>query len=140
MVEKTIDTKAKAAFQLCFSNKKIDQNCPCGNQPANSTVAKSQSSTMKDLWVEKPKVQDLELLSSFQCLNNNKLSKKVWKEKKKEQYQRDQKCQKGSTLATRVNTAQTNKLYQKNKNRDCLDKTLHDSSLIQYYSYQKLDH
>ena len=62
MVKKAIDAEAKSALRPRSSIKKIDQNYPQGNKPANSTVAKSQSSVMKDLWTEKPKTRGLESL------------------------------------------------------------------------------
>ena len=57
MVKKAVNAKAKSALQPCSSTKKIDQNCPRSNQPANSTIAKSQDSAMKDPQSEEPKVQ-----------------------------------------------------------------------------------
>ena len=56
MVKKIVNTEAKSALWPCSSTKKMDQNCPPDNRPANSTVAKSQSSAMKDLQVEEYKV------------------------------------------------------------------------------------
>ena len=44
----------------------MDQNCPLGNQLANSTLAKSQGSAMKDPQMEKPKVWGTKLSSSPQ--------------------------------------------------------------------------
>ena len=85
MVKKTIDAKAKSALQSRSSTKEIDQNCPRGNQQANSTIAKCQSNTMKDLWVKEFKVRDPEL-SGPQGFES---SKKARKEKKKGQRQRD---------------------------------------------------
>ena len=56
MVKKVVDAKLKSALQPHSSTKKMDQNYFWGNQPTNSTVAKSQSSTMKDPRLEEPKV------------------------------------------------------------------------------------
>ena len=58
MVKKTIDAKAKSAFRPRSSTKKMDQNCPRGNRPSNSPIAKSQDSAMKDPWTKEPKVRD----------------------------------------------------------------------------------
>lgn len=88
MVKKAVNVKAKLAFQSCFNTGKIDQNYPYGNQLANSTIIKSQGSTMKDSWVEEPKTQGPKSLSgpqlsmsSFQY--SNKPFEKAQKEKKK---------------------------------------------------------
>ena len=63
MVKKTLNNKTKLDLQPCSSTKKIDQNCPRGNRPANFIGAKSQSSSNKDPRMEKPKVQDTKFLS-----------------------------------------------------------------------------
>ena len=136
MVKKAIDAEAKLAFWPCSSTKKMNQNCPRGNQPANSTIAKSQSNTMKNSQVEKSKVRGLEL-SVSQHSNNNEPSKKAWKKKKKEWRQRNQDCREGSILATRVNAAHSGEPYQK-KNRDRLGRASRDTSQIKYYNCQKL--
>ena len=72
---------------------------------------------MKDLWTKKPKVRDTKSLSGPQCSDS---SEKIWKEKKKEQQQRDWEYQKGSTPATGVNTAQTKKPHQKEEEKTLL--------------------
>ena len=85
IVKKAVDAEAKLTLRPCSSTKKIDQNCPRSSWPANSTIAKSQGSAMKDPRTEEPKVWGIEsALGSPQCSNNNKLSDKAWKEKKKE--------------------------------------------------------
>ena len=89
MVKKAVNTKAKSTFWSRFSTKEIDQNCSWGNWPANFTIAKSQGSAIKDLWMEKPKVQDTE---SSLNLQHSEFSKKTRKKKKKKQHQRSQKC------------------------------------------------
>ena len=104
IVKKAIDVEAKLALCPRSSTKEIDQNCPRGNWPANSTVAKSQGSAIKDSETEKPKVRDTEAPSGPQ---RSEFFEKAWKEKKKEQRQRDQECQKGSTPASGVNTVQS---------------------------------
>ena len=110
MVKKAVNAKAKSALQLRSSTKEIDQNCPQVSQPANSTIAKSQSSIMKDSRMEKPKVRGTESASDLpQRSNNNELSDKAWKEMKKERRQRDQKRREGSTLTIGVNAAKTGK-------------------------------
>ena len=48
MVKKVVNAKAKSALWLCSGIKEIDQHFPWGNQLANSTIAKSQGSVMKD--------------------------------------------------------------------------------------------
>ena len=58
MVKKAVDAKAKSALRPRSSTKKMDQNHPQGNRPANSTIARSQGSNMKDSWTEEPEVQD----------------------------------------------------------------------------------
>ena len=74
MVKKTVDVKTKSALWPCSNTKKIDQNCPRSNRPAHSTISKSQSSAMKEPWVEKPNVQGAKSLSDPQRSNNNKFS------------------------------------------------------------------
>lgn len=64
IIKKTISSKGKLALWSCSRTKKIDQNCPRGNKLANSTIAKSQSSSVKDPRVEKPKVQGKKSSSS----------------------------------------------------------------------------
>ena len=85
MVKKAVNAKAKSALQPRSSTKEMDQNCPRGNRPANSTIAKSQGSAMKDLWSEKLKVWGTESSSS----QRSESSKKARKEKKKEQRRKD---------------------------------------------------
>ena len=112
MVKKVVNAKAKSAFQPCFGIKKIDQNYSWSNQSTNSTIVKSQSSTMKDPQSKELQVQGIELSSSPQHF---KSSKKVWKKKKKEQCRKDQKHRKSSIPANGVNAAQTGEPYQKKK-------------------------
>ena len=82
MVKKAIDAEAKLALQPCSNTKEIDQHCPRSNLSANSTIAKSQGSAIKDLLTEKPKVQGTKSLFGPQ---HSKFSEKARKEKKKEQ-------------------------------------------------------
>ena len=56
MVKNAVDVEAKAALRRCSSTKKIDQNCLRSSQSANSNLAKSQDSIMKDPQIEKSKV------------------------------------------------------------------------------------
>ena len=48
IVKKAVDAEAKLALQTCSSTKEMDLNCPWGNRLANSTIAKSQGSAIKD--------------------------------------------------------------------------------------------
>ena len=80
MIKKAVDVKAKSTLWLCFNTKKMDQNYLWGNWPANSTIAKSQDSTIKNFQIEEPKVQDTE--SSLGPWRFES-SKKVRKKKKK---------------------------------------------------------
>ena len=137
MVKKAVDTQAKLAHWLCSSTKEIDQNCPWGNQPANSTVAKSQGSTMIDSRSAEPKFWGKKSLSGSQ---QSESSEKAWKQKKKKQRQKDWKRQKNSTPATGVNAPLTSELYQKKKYQDCLDRASRDTSQIKCYNSQKLGH
>ena len=82
MVKKTVTAKAKSALRPYSNTKKMDQNCLWGNQPANSTIAKSQSSAMKDPQMEKPKVRGTKSWSGPQRAES---SKNTQKEKKKKQ-------------------------------------------------------
>ena len=120
MVKKAIDTEAKSALRSRSSTKEMDQNCPQGNKPANSTVAKSEDSAMKDPRMKEPKRRGPESLSGAQRSTSgpqrsNESSEKARKEKKKEQRRRDRERQEGSTLATGVNAAQTGEPSQKKK-------------------------
>ena len=84
MVKKTVDVEAKSTLRPRFSTKEMDQNCPRGSQTANSTVAKSQGSVMKDPRTEEPKGRGMESVSGpSQRSNNNELFDKTWKKKKK---------------------------------------------------------
>ena len=86
MVKKVINAEIKSALRPRSTTKKIHQNCPQSNQLANSTVAKSQNSAMKELRSEKPKVWGTKSSSGPQHF---KSSKKTRKKKKKKKYQRD---------------------------------------------------
>ena len=133
IVKKAVDAEANSALQPHFSTKKIDQNCPRGNRPANSTIAKSQGSALKDPWTEKPKVRGTESASGPpQHSNNNKFSDKTRKKKKKEWHRKNQERQKSSTSATGVNSAYTSESHQKKKNQGCLDRASRDTSQIKY--------
>ena len=94
MVKKAVNAEAKSALRPRSSTKEMDQHCPRGNRPANST--KSQGSTMKDPRTEEPKVRSTEAPSGPQ---HSESSKKIRKEKKKEQRRRDRECRESSTLA-----------------------------------------
>ena len=83
MVKKAVDAEAKSALRPCSSTKEMDQHCPRGNRPANST--KSQSSTMKNPRSEELKVRGTE--SSGPQWSES--FEKARKEKKKEQRRRD---------------------------------------------------
>ena len=96
---------------------------------------------MKYPWTEEPKVRGIKLASGpLQRSNNNKLSDKAWKKKKKKRHWRDQERQEGSTPATRVNSAHTSKPPQKMKNQGCSNRALRDISQIKCYNYQKMGH
>ena len=136
MVKKAVNTKAKSALRSRFSTKEMDQNCPRGNRPANSTVAKSQGSAMKDPRLEEPMVRGTES-SGFQ---RSESSEKAWKEKKKEQHRRDRECRERSTLATGVNSAHTGEPPQKKKNQGCSDTAPRDKSQVKCFSCSKLGH
>ena len=56
MIKKAINAKAKVAFQPHSNIRIIDQHYPHSNWLTNSTIAKSQGSVIKELWVKKPKV------------------------------------------------------------------------------------
>ena len=83
MVKKAVNAEAKSALRPRIKTKKIDQNCPQGNQLANSTIAKSQDSAIKNSQVKVPKVRRIELLLGPQHFES---SKKAWKEKKKQRW------------------------------------------------------
>lgn len=87
MVKKTINIKAKAVLQSYSNTREINQHCPYGNRLVNFTITKSQSSIIKDLWVEEPKIRGSKRLSGPK--NSNKPSKKAWKKMEKKQRQRD---------------------------------------------------
>ena len=92
---------------------------------------------MKDSWTKEPKVQGTESLFGPQYSES---SEKAWKQKKKEQWQRDQERWKDSIPATGVNTAQTKELHQKKKKKHRSDKASRDTSQIKYYNCLKMGH
>ena len=135
MIKKAVNVEAKLALRPRSSTKKIDQNCPLDNWPANSIVTKSQGSKIKDPRVEKPKVRGIESLSGPQY---SEFSEKPRKEKKKKQRWRGQERQKGSTLATEVNLAETGEPRQKTKK---LQKHLdRDLSMVTCFNCDKKSH
>ena len=135
MVKKAVDAETKSALRPRSSTEEMDQHCSRGNRPANST--KSQGSIMKDPRLEESKVRGIEAPSGPQ---HSESSKKAWKKKKKEQRQRDRERQKGSTPATRINTAQTGEPYQKKKKKHRSDKAPRDTSQVKCYNCQKMGH
>ena len=132
MVKKAVDVEAKSALRPCFSTKEIDQNCPLGNRPANSIVAKSQGSAMKDPRSKESKVWGTESLGPqrFESF------KKAWKEKKKEQCQRDRECRESSTPAVDGQAEP----HQKKKKKHRLDKRPRDKSQVKCFNCSKLGH
>ena len=80
MVKKAVKVKAKMSLWPRSNTKKMDQNCFYGHQLANSTIAKSQGSAIKDSQIEEPKTWSPESLSDPQCSNES--SEKAWKKKK----------------------------------------------------------
>lgn len=56
MIEKIVNNKAEMAFQPHSSTREIDEYYSYGNWPTNSTIAKSQGSVKKDLYIEEPKI------------------------------------------------------------------------------------
>ena len=132
MVKKAVDAKAKSAFWPCSNIKKMDQNCPRGNRPTNSTVTKSQSSVIKNPRLEELKVQGIESSGPQQ----SESSKKAQKEKKKEQRQRDQKRWEGSTPAVDAHT----KPHQKKKKKHYSDKAPWEKSQVKCFKCFKLGH
>ena len=104
MVKKAVDSKAKSILQSLFNTKKMDKNYIQSNQPANSTIVKSQSSTIMDFRVEEPKVWGTKSSLGPQHFES---SKKARKEKKKKQYQWGQEDWEDSTPAPKLNIAQT---------------------------------
>ena len=134
MVKKAVNAEAKSALRPRSSTKEMDQHCPRGNRPANST--KSQGSTMKDPRSEEPKVRGTESSGP----QRSESSEKARKEKKKEQQQRDRERREGSTPATGVNTAQTGEPHQKKKKKHHLDKAPHDTSQVKCFNCSKLGH
>ena len=56
LVQKAVNAEAKAALRPCSTTREMDQHCPWGTWPANSTVAKGQGNSLKDPRVKaKPK-------------------------------------------------------------------------------------
>ena len=130
MVKKAVDAKTKSALQPRSSTKEIDQNCLRGNRPANSTVAKSQGSAMKDPRSEEPKVRGIEssVPHWFESSENAR------KEKKKEKRQKDQERHESSTLAANSPA----KPYQKKKRKHRSDKAPLDKSQVRCFNCFKL--
>lgn len=92
----------------------------------------------KDSRSEEPKAQGPELLTTPQCLNNLKLSAKVWQEKKKYRCRQYKQQQKSSTPAIEVNAAQLEEPNYNKKDQNCLDRTACSFSQIKFYNSQKL--
>ena len=130
MVKKAVDAEAKSALRPRSSTKEMDQHCPRGNRPANST--KSQGSTMKDPWSEEPKVRGTESSGP----QRSESSEKARKEKKKEQRRRDRERREGSTPAADGQAEP----HQKKKKKHRSDKAPRDKSQVKCFSCSKLGH
>ena len=131
IVKKAVDAETKSALCLRSSTKEMDQHCPRGNQPANST--KSQGSTMKDPRSEEPKVRGTESSG----LQRSESSKKARKEKKKEQRRKNRERQEGSIPAA---DGEAEPHQKKKKNQGHSDRVSRDTSQIKCYNYQKIGH
>ena len=106
MVKKAVNAEAKSALHPRSSTKEMDQHCPWGNQPANST--KSQGSTMKDLRSEEPKDQGTESLGSQQSEpseKDRKEKKKKWQKDRQEKKEKKAKDTMPATGNNAINTA-----------------------------------
>ena len=111
LIEKAIETEAKAGLQPSFILREMDQRCHQGNRPAHTTVAKSQASAFSaqdpqtDASTEKALAPDKPPYS-LRSKHGKTFDKKARKEKKKKQRQRDtEQAGKDSTLATGINTS-----------------------------------
>ena len=104
-IQKAVDAEAKTALRTRSVTREIDQHCPQGTRPANSTAAKSQSSPMKDPKVEESKSRTQEATSPYRPERTETSDRKARKEKKK-RHRRDQ-ARRGSvsTSVTGVNAS-----------------------------------
>ena len=88
-VKKEIDAKAKTSLQPPLILHEIDQRCLSSNQPAHSTMAKSQASSTQDPHNNSVEKLLLPLASkpsnSLLTRRSETSDKKAWKEKKKHQ-------------------------------------------------------
>ena len=106
LVEKTVDTEAKAALRPRSYARKTDQYCFQSSRPLVAK-ASTQGQPMKNLRVEEPKSRPQKSKAPApQHFDSAETSKKARKEKKKNnrQNKRDRRAQKGSTPPTGVNT------------------------------------
>ena len=115
LVDKTVDTEAKAALRPRSYTWKTNQHCFQGSWPS-TTKASTQGQLMKNPKVEEPKSRPQESKASgFQHSNSAETSKKARKEKKKNNRQNKRNChtQKGSISATRDNNTNANNSKKK---------------------------
>ena len=94
-VQKAVDAKAKAALRPRSAARETGQHCPRVTRPANSTVAKSLGSPMKDPRIEEPKARTQKATlfprsKSTGCSEKaQKKKKRKWLKKRKEKKVKD---------------------------------------------------
>ena len=88
LVKRATRAETKAKMQASVSHDD-DQHCHQGNRPMHTTAIKAQAQTTKYPRAKESKARGPEPLSTPQRSNNNELSDKARKEKKKEQRRRD---------------------------------------------------
>lgn len=125
LMKKIVETKSNASLWPYTTTQKIDQYCFRCFLLANTNITKvsTLNSFMKDSKIDKLKFWTQEI-TTFQCTNNTKISKKAWKKKKNNQ-QNWRKNQEDSIIISKVNAIEPKQLdKRKNKNRKCSDKDL----------------
>ena len=111
-VEKAMDAEAKASLQPPSILHEMDQHCSYGNQPAHSTVAKSQASSTRDPCnnpVKKPPLPLAPKPSNSSHAGSSETSNKKARREKKKHRRLDQQQDQGrkdtsSTPATGANS------------------------------------
>ena len=86
LVEKTVDTKAKAVLRPCSYARKTDRYFLQGSQPS-AAKTNTWDQLIKDLRVEEPKFkpQKLKAPAPQYFTNNGETFEQAWKEKKKKE-------------------------------------------------------
>ena len=105
LVKKVVEAEGKASLRPRTITREMDQHCSRSSRPANSTVAKSQGSPMKDPRVEEPKFRTQEATSPYRPESTETSDRKTRKERKKQRRLEHEwaRNNSGSAPTTKVN-------------------------------------